>query len=160
MKNDDIQFENNNKIFNYRVAIVIKNKNKILIQKDSRINHLTFPGGRCKLGETSSETASREFFEETGIKTNFVKEIGFIENFFISNFNGKNFHEILMIIELKFTDNKFYSEDIIKNIEDEKSEYIEYIWKNCKELKKIDFKPNIILDKLDNDQFFHLINKD
>lgn len=160
MKNNDIQFEKNDKVFNYRVAIVIKNGNKILVQKDKRAKHLTLPGGRCELGESSSDTAYREFLEETGIKTNYVKSIGMIENFFVSSFNGKNYHEILLINELKFQDNKYYDTLIIKNIEEKKKDFIEYIWKDLNELKNEDFKPNLILDMINKIEFIHFINKD
>ena len=158
--NNDIQFEKNDKVFNYRVAIVIKNGNKILVQKDNRAKHLTLPGGRCELGESSSDTAYREFLEETGIKTNYVKGIGMIENFFVSNFNGKNYHEILLINELKFQDNKYYDKSVINNIEEKKKEFIEYIWKDLNELRNEYFKPIIILDMINKNEFVHFINND
>lgn len=160
MKNNDIQFEKNDKIFNYRVAIVIKNGNKILVQRDKRAKHLTLPGGRCELGESSSDTAYREFLEETGIKTDYVKGIGMIENFFVSSFNGKNYHEILLINELKFQDINYYNKSIINNIEEKKKDFIEYFWEDIDELKNEDFKPSLILDMINQNKFVHYINKD
>lgn len=160
MKNNDIYFEKNNIIFNYRVAIIIKNKDKILVQKDNRATHLTLPGGRCELGESSDETASREFFEETGINTNFVKSLGIIENFFISSFNQKHYHEILIINELAFENIDFYNKNTINNIEENKKEHIKYLWKSIDDLKNEDFRPKLMLDVLNNNSFVHLINKD
>ena len=160
MENNDVQFEKNDKVFNYRVAIIIRNENKILVQKDNRAKHLTLPGGRCELGEPSSDTACREFKEETGIDTIYVKSIGMIENFFVSSFNGKNYHEILMINELKFQNSNLYENTIINNIEDKKKEHISYTWKTLEELKNEDFRPSMILDILDQNEFIHLINKD
>ena len=60
---DDINFEVNNVVFNFRVAILIRNDNKILVQEDNRFKHLTLPAGRCTLGETSIEASIREFKE-------------------------------------------------------------------------------------------------
>ena len=54
MIDNDVQFEKNSIVFNYRIAIIIRNKNKILVQKDTRVTHLALPGGRCELGEPSS----------------------------------------------------------------------------------------------------------
>lgn len=159
-KDNDIQFEKNNIVFNYRVAIVIKNKEKILVQKDDRVKHFTLPGGRCAVGESSIDTATREFYEETGLKINFVKSMGMIENFFVSSFNGKKYHEILMINELSFEDKQFYHLEQIENIEDNKKNHISYIWKTIDELKKEDFKPKLILNFLDDSRFIHLINKE
>lgn len=88
--NNDITYEQNGMTFNYRIAIVIRNSNKILVQKDDRAKHLTLPGGRCSLGESSVETALREFKEETGIDTRFKNGIGIVENFFTSSFTEKN----------------------------------------------------------------------
>ena len=58
MIDNDVQFEKNSIVFNYRVAIIIRKENKILVQKDTRVTHLALPGGRCGLGESSNEAAS------------------------------------------------------------------------------------------------------
>lgn len=158
--NDDIKIKNENINFNYRVAIIIKNKNKILVQKDNRVIHYTLPGGRCKLGESSANTAIRELKEETGIDSKFVRGVGLIENFFVSSFTGNKTHEILIIDELKFIDKNNYNKTIIYNIEDHKNKknHLTYVWKDIEELKKINFKPEIVLDIVNNNSFQHHIN--
>lgn len=155
--NNDVQFEKNNIVFNYRVAIVIRNGKKILIQKDDRASHYTLPGGRCELGENSINTGIREFKEETGIDITLKKKVGMIENFFVSSFNGKNYHEILMIHEYKFNDYNLYNKSSIANIEEKKKEHLTYIWLNVDELKKANFKPEAILDMINKDEFQHYI---
>lgn len=158
--NSDITFECENVVFNFRVATVIKNGDKILVQKDNRVSHVTLPGGRCSLGEDTTETSVREFKEETGINCLFVKSLGMIENFFVSSFNGKKYHEILMINEIKFVDHNLYSMKEIPNIEEKKKEHLKFIWMTQEELKNSNFKPEIILEIINNDGFTHLINKD
>lgn len=159
--NNDITFEKNEITFNYRIAIIIKKENKILVQKDDRVKHLTLPGGRCMLGESSIETGIREFKEETGIDTKFKKGIGIIENFFTSNFTGKKIHEILIINELEFLEKEDYEKEFIKNIEQNKNKYkhLTYKWIEIKELKQQDFIPKQILFMLDKNEFQHIINK-
>ncbi len=158
--NMDIQFEQNNNVFNYRVAIVIRNENKILIQKDIRASHITLPGGRCEIGESSIDTAIREFMEETGIETECVKSLGMIENFFVSSFNGQKYHEILIIQELKFKDQNNYKIKIINNIEEKKKDFLTYSWIAVDDLKRNNFKPDIINNIVNSNEFIHYINKE
>lgn len=158
--NNDIKFEKDNITFNYRVAIVIKKENKILIQKDTRVSHITLPGGRCKLGESSTNTAIREFMEETGIKTEIIKGLGMIENFFVLKFNGKKYHEILLIQELKFKNSDEYNTIIFKNIEEKKKDFLTYEWIEIDKLKENNFKPEIVADIINNSSFVHYINKE
>lgn len=156
----DIKLEIENKVFNYRVAVIIRNKDKILVQKDDRVSYFALLGGRCNLYETSIEAAIRETKEETGFDTRYVKSVGVIENFFDSSFNGKKYHEILIVHELEFSIDKYYDFDMIDNIEDSKKEHLKYMWMNIKDLKKCDFRPKVLLDILDCDSFQHIINRD
>ena len=149
----DINFNINDEVFNYRVGIVIKKNNKILVQKDGMSDYYTFIGGRCKLGESSIEASLREFKEETGIFAKYVKTLGIVENFFKSNYNNKNYHEILIINELEI-DTEI---DDLKNIEG-KDEV--YKWLSIDELKDNKFLPEIVLDIINNNKLVHLINKD
>ena len=158
--NNDITFERNENVFNYRVAIVIKNDNKVLIQKDTRAKHITLPGGRCELGESSADTAIREFMEETGIETKSIKGLGMIENFFVSSFNGKKYHEILLIQELKFKNINEYNKNSINNIEEKKKNFLTYEWLEIDKLKENNFKPEIVIDIINKNEFIHYINKE
>lgn len=158
--NKDIKIENNESVFNYRVAIVIKNNGKVLVQKDDRVSHVTLPGGRCKLDEDSIETAIREFKEETDIDIKYRRSIGIIENFFTSSFNNKKYHEILLIHELEFIPEEYYNIEEINNIEEKKKEHLKYIWINENKLKKSDFRPELLIDLLNKKDFQHIINRD
>lgn len=158
--NNDITFEKDDYIFNYRVASVIRNNDKVLIQRNSKTKHITLPGGRCELGESTEETAIREFKEETGLDTEIVKGLGMIENFFISSFNGKKYHEILVVQELKIKDSKIYNDTIIKNIEDDKKDSLINEWMDINSLKENNFKPEIIETILTSKSFIHIINKE
>lgn len=155
----DINFEKDNIVFNYRIAIIIRHNNKILVQKDIRTSHYTLPGGRNKLEESSIECAIREFKEETNIDTTYVKSIGLIENFFTSSFNNKKYHELLIIHELKFNNTNLYNSSI-SNVEDKNKDSLHYLWFTKEDLKKLDFKPKIVLDIIDSNTFQHLINID
>ncbi len=156
----DIQIIDNDNIFNYRVASIIRNGNKILVQKDSRVSYYALPGGRCKIGESSIVAIIREFKEETGIDVSFKKEIGILENFFTSSFNNKNYHEILIIHELEFDNKDIYNREIISNIEEKHKNQLSYVWLDINELQNENFKPKIIIDLLNKNDFFHYVNVD
>ena len=155
--NNDVKFEKNDIFFNYRVAIVIRNGEKILVQKDTRVSYYTLPGGRCELGENSINTGIREFKEETGIDITLKKKVGMIENFFVFSFNDKYYHEILIIHEYEFNDYNLYSKSSIANIEEKKKDYLTYIWLKPADLKETNLKPKIILDMIKKDEFQHYI---
>ena len=59
--NKDIVINNDDFVFNFRVASVIRNKDKILVQVNKKAGHLTLPGGRCKFNEDTINTSIREF---------------------------------------------------------------------------------------------------
>lgn len=152
----DINFELGNSVFNYRVASIIRNNDKILVSKSDDKKYLSLIGGRAKTGESSIEAILREVSEETSFEAKYIKPLGMIENFYISRYSDKPYHEILIIHELEFIDKSVYERDEITNLEDGGT----FIWKSIAELKKENFKPSIVLDNLENPKFFHIINKD
>ncbi len=98
--------------------------------------------------------------EETGIETECIKSLGMIENFFVSSFNGKKYHEILIIQELKFKDPNNYKIEIINNIEEKKKDFLTYSWIAVDDLKRSNFKPDIINNIVNSHEFIHYINKE
>ena len=156
--NNNINFEKNEIVFNYRVACIIKKNNKILVQSNSKANYLSLPGGRCEFGENSINAIKREIMEEMGYETSLVKEIGIIENFFTSSFNKKRYHEILFLYELKFNNKEVYNMDTISTIEENKKECVKYNWIEIENLKPETFKPYVAIKIINSDNFTHIIN--
>lgn len=64
--------------------IVFDNDKTILVNTDR--GNFSFPKGKRKKGETDSETAWREFYEETGIDKN---DVELIDNVFIDEKSNK-----------------------------------------------------------------------
>jgi len=62
----DILFHRDNYVFSYRVAGILLNDNKILLQKPTNDTGYAIPGGHVALGETNAQTLTREFKEEIG----------------------------------------------------------------------------------------------
>lgn len=154
--NIDIHFKTDTQVFNYRVAAIIRNKDKILVTLRDNNDYVTLIGGRCMMGETSIEAVKREVKEESGYDTRYIRSGGLVENFYISRYDNKPYHELLIIHELEFIDKEGYTLREFKNFEEENARFK---WMSAQELKEVQFEPKIILDYINEDSFYHLINK-
>jgi len=152
----DISVMIDNIKFNYRVATIIKNNNKILLHKSKEDNFYAIPGGRIMIGETSENALKREFIEEIGAKITIKNFLGTVENFF--EYNGKKYHELMLVYESTFDSNSnFYKEERIIGLEEDGK--IEFIWKTIDEIKQLDLRPLFLKENIiSNTQITHLIN--
>lgn len=57
----DILFKTDEHVFSYRVAGILINDNKILLQKSANDSGYAIPGGHVSFGELGAETLVREF---------------------------------------------------------------------------------------------------
>lgn len=106
----DVSIDVGNYRFNYRVAGLIKNGDKILVHHALKFDHVTLPGGRVKSGEDSITALKREIKEEIGEETEYVRSVAIVENIFKS---GESlYHEILMVHELKFINENAYQKKL------------------------------------------------
>ena len=143
--------------FNYRVATVIRNGDKILLHKSINDDFYAIPGGRIKIGEDSTSAIKREILEEIGVNIKVNKMIGLVENFF--EYDGKKCHEVMIVFSSSFDeDSKIYNQDIIKVID--KNGEINLIWKNIQDIKELEVRPIKLKNILINEPkgFFHFVN--
>lgn len=138
----DLKFISDNVIFQCRVGVLLKKGNKILVERRVGINHVTLPGGKIQLNETSILAGIREIKEETGLDIEFIKHIKTLENIFKSSFNEYNYHEILFINEYKFKKDT----NKIVNIEDNNKDLITYEWLSKEELVSNNFMPDSLIE--------------
>ena len=143
--------------FNYRVATVIRNGDKVLLHKNMNDDFYAVPGGRIKIGEDSISAIKRELFEEICVNINVDKMIGLVENFF--EYNGNKHHEVMIVFSSSFDeDSEFYNQEVIKGIE--KDGELNLVWKSIEDIKQLDVRPiklkNVLINKQDG--FFHLVN--
>ena len=153
----DISLDIGEHYLNFRVGAVIRKNNQILVHKSLNMNHITLPGGRIQDGEDSIKAVQREIKEEIGEDTSYVKPVGIIENFF--KMKGKKYHEILIVHELKFSDEKSYDKKI-EPIEEKNKEVIEFKWTNINDLDKNNFQPKVLVNIIkENNGFKHAIER-
>lgn len=144
----DITFKFEEGKFNFRVAVLIENEGRILVQNEEKDENYRLPGGRVYIMEDTSKAIKREIKEEIGIdvKTEDLKLVQIAENFFDYLDNGKikNVHELSYIYNLIIDD----SFDITKkeSFKELEKEHVTFIWKTKEEILKKDFKlvPDIV----------------
>ena len=151
----DINFKLEDTTFNFRVGAIIRDNNYILLEYNTVYNYYSFIGGRVKIGEDTSKAVEREFWEETNIPVKVDKLKGIVENFFFSNYAMSYYHELLYIYEVKFVKEKLDKEMI--NLEDNNRIFK---WVPIDSLCEDNFRPSVVFKYLNNEEFFHIINKD
>lgn len=148
MKKNDISYKNEefNTKFNFRVALIAKNEDKILLQKSEKDSFWSLIGGRVSLNEDTKSAIIREVEEETGVKleNSELNLIKVIENFFA--YNETRFHEILYIYKLE-------GNDTLNNMDEFKTldkDHVINKWINVSELEEMDVRPEIVKNCYDD----------
>lgn len=98
-----VRFENAGR-FNYRTAVVVIHKGRILLHKPVEESYWALPGGRVTLMETSSDAAVREMQEELHVDVNIDRLLWITENFF--TYNQESSHEIGFYYKASLKDTK------------------------------------------------------
>lgn len=114
--------------FNYRVAAVIINKNRLLVMYNTECSSYYLPGGRVQLHESSETAIMREMKEELFIDINNFRPLWLNECFFIEESVNEKFHELCIyyLVDIKDTNfNHFEDKFILK--ENGRNNYFEWI---------------------------------
>ena len=154
----DISLKVGEYMLNYRVAALIKNKNKILTHHTIGKDHFTLPGGRVKAGESSITALRREIKEEMGFDIEYVRPVSLIENFF--EMKNNNYHELLFTHEVKFKNEELYKLSRYEAIEEEKKGKLEFVWMDIDKLNDRILLPKKMYKVIKGDEgkFVHYIN--
>ena len=155
MENQNISVVNGNIKFNFRVAVIIKHQNRVLLE--NAFGFWNMIGGRVQFGESSRVAAQRELKEELNIEVDNLKLINISENFF--KWAGKNQQEMLFVYETVLDD----SFDIVNKNQfkclDAEDEI--FVWQDIDDVEKLDCRPEIIkqLVKRTDDKITHAIGE-
>lgn len=84
-------------------GILSDDKGRVLLQLRGDKKTWAIPGGSMELGESTLDTAKREFFEETGIQVEAVRFLNVYTNFEETYPNGDVVQTVVMLYEMKAT---------------------------------------------------------
>lgn len=159
---EDIELKNDKQKFKYRVnGIIIKNNKILTIKMKNNISYC-LPGGHVELGEDSKTAILREMLEEIDTPVSISKELAIVENFYIDTKNLQT-HEISFYY---IVNPENFDKILLRKYEKEENDKEEikihnFEWLDISTLKKYDFRPNFLKDKLINEDydFEHIIIK-
>lgn len=94
------------KNFKFRPSVhgILRDRNRVLVQRHKLLLRYGFPGGGIEMDESISEGLTREYEEETGLKIKVGKLLGISEDFF--TFKGTDIHGVLIYYEVEKTGGK------------------------------------------------------
>ena len=143
--------------FNFRVGLLVKKKDKILVECNPNYDFVVLPGGRVKTLESSKDALIREINEEMKIDlTNYNLEfIGADENFF--ELDNIKYHELYFIYKIEIDENNEDFKDGMINY-DSKVNY--YKWVDILDLKEVNLLPKSLINIIDSNGIHHSIQKD
>lgn len=102
----DITFETEAGRFNYRVAAVLLDGERILAMHDERSPYFYLPGGRVRMGERAEDAVLREVREELGIEARILRPLWFSQSFFNEDVAHVDYHELCLyfLVDASATD--------------------------------------------------------
>ncbi|WP_438835954.1 NUDIX hydrolase [Streptococcus pluranimalium] len=105
-------------IINFAGGILANQDGKVLLQLRGDKKTWAIPGGAMELGESSLDTAIREFYEETGIEVQVKRLLNVYTNFDEVYPNGNQVQTVVFIYELTATEigdiSDFHNEETLK----------------------------------------------
>ncbi|MEL6927220.1 MAG: NUDIX hydrolase [Cyanobacteria bacterium J06600_6] len=101
-----ISFDRGTECFNFRVAGIAIDCDRVLLHTTKRDDFWSFPGGRVEMGENSADSLIREMKEELDADVEVIRLLWLVENFFV--YNQKNYHEICFYYLMEFTERSPY----------------------------------------------------
>ena len=151
---NDISMANGEFKLNTRVAVLIENEGRYLLENIEGYDYYNLPGGRVKFGETTPKALVRELKEELDLDISSfeLKLIVIAENLFYHN--NFNYHEFDFVYYLKLDNNNTITKlGKIDGIDNKKQHLY---WINKDEVKDLKCLPPFIYD-LDPTQLKHVI---
>ena len=146
----DITFRTEVGRFNYRVAGLLIHDQKLLIMKDENSPYYYLPGGRVSMNELSTAAIVREIKEEIEIDVEVDRLLWTVENFFIEEQSGDNFHELGLYYLLRLTDEQVLMKGSEFMMTEGGKHQLTFYWKPLEELKDLYLYPLFIKERILN----------
>lgn len=155
----DILFSTEEYIFSYRVAGILVQDEKVLLQCPEGDTAHAFPGGHIKLGETNEEALVREFQEETGFAIAVGKLDWVVEMLF--PWGDKNFHQICLYYRVTLKDSVTvpHTQSFLSS---EADSGIHFYWVPIEKTSELELYPveaKELLQRLSDDRTDHFVSR-
>jgi ADP-ribose pyrophosphatase YjhB (NUDIX family) len=144
-----ITFDRDEFCFNYRVAAIAIQNNKVLLHKYEGFDFWALPGGRAELDEHSITTIKREMKEELDEDIN-VERLLFINESRFEHLN-KEVHELALYYLVSFNDNS----EVIKateafDVKEIDGTTLTFKWFNLSEVSELELYPEFLRTRLND----------
>lgn len=136
-----ITFDEGETRFNYRMAGIALDGDRVLLHRMDWENFWSLPGGRGELLEPARETLRREMREELGVEVEVGRLVWVMESFF--ELNGKSYHELGLYFLMTLPDgSRFLREDEFEG--DEEGVKLIFRWFSIAELESVRLLPSFL----------------
>ncbi len=158
----DITYKEDNIKFNFRVAVIIENNERILVQHSEGDTNERLIGGRVKLLENTAQALVREIKEELNYeaKEEELTLLQIAENFFDYHDTEdilQKVHEILFIYKLYINSNEEIAQK--DNFKELDKANITFKWINKQEIKNTKLVPDLAKRVIDEEKInYDIIN--
>jgi ADP-ribose pyrophosphatase len=140
----DISFKTEAGRFNYRVAGIITNGNKLLIMRDEHSPIYYIPGGRVHMNELSEEAIVREIKEELECDVKVNRMLWVHENFFHEDYYNEDFHEICFYYLLDMLDDRLLQKGDEFILTENGRHTLTFKWVDMDKIKDLDIYPELV----------------
>ena len=157
---NDISFSIDNNRFNYRVAGVILDADRILVMTESKLPYYYLPGGRVQWNETSIEAIRREIQEELNAISKSEKLLWISENFFKEASSNEKFHEICFYYAIEIENIPEFSQNSAFT-RSENGKILQFTWMRLDDLENHKVFPEFLKDAIRKDRtgIQHIISR-
>lgn len=136
-------------MLNFAGGILANDEGKVLMQLRGDKKTWAIPGGTMELGESSVDTAKREFLEETGVEVEAIRLLNVYTNFEEIYPNGDKVQTIVFIYELKAV-----SEIKIENFQNEETQRLQFFSRDeIAQLESVSTKHRLMLEEYFSGEF-------
>lgn len=144
----DVTFKTEIGRFNYRVAGILIHENQLLVMTDERSPYYYLPGGRVSLHELSAEAIRREIREELELEVEVERLLWTVENLFIEQQSGEQFHEIGFYYLLQLKDEELLKRGQQFIMTEGDTHKLTFYWKSIEEVKDLTLYPLFIKERI------------